>query len=401
MKIINHSICAPQGFLCAGIHAGLKKNPQNKDLCLIYSQTPATAAGVFTTNKAKAAPVILTENKVKQHKIQAIITNSGNANACTGEQGMADAQAMAQYTAAALNLPTESVAVSSTGVIGQPLPIDKITTGIKDISTKLGPHDEEAQQAILTTDTFTKSIAVEFELGGKTVKMGGIAKGSGMIHPMMATMLGYVTTDAAISKSALQQALSEVIDDTFHMISVDGDTSTNDMVLVLANGLAANDEITDISSEDWHTFKQALSFICTELAKQIARDGEGASKMIEINLTGALCKHTARTAAKAICKSSLVKTAVFGEDANWGRILSAIGASGIAMDLNKLSISIGDAILFKDGMPTNIDEAGATEHLKQKNVSINANLGMGTETATAWGCDLTYDYIKINADYRS
>lgn len=401
MKTINHSICAPKGFLSVGIYAGLKKDPKKKDLGLIYSQVPATAAGVYTTNQAKAAPVILTEKNVKDHKIQAIIINSGNANACTGERGMMDAQTMTHETAAALNISPESVAVASTGVIGQFLPIEKITAGIHCLPDKLGSDDEDIQYAILTTDTFTKSIAVTFELDGNMVSIGGIAKGSGMIHPMMATMLGFITTDASISQAALQQALTEVTADSFHMISVDGDTSTNDMVLVLANGLANNAEITDAQTEAWQTFKQALSFVCIALAKLIVKDGEGASKMIEIHISGARNKEAARIAAKAICTSSLVKTAIFGEDANWGRILSALGASSTEIDLSKLSIAIGNLILFEEGRPLNFEESEAAIHLQKKIVTISVNLSMGDETATAWGCDLTYDYVKINADYRT
>ena len=401
MKIINNSICAAKGFLSSGIYAGLKKNPEKKDIALIYSETPATVAGVFTINQAKAAPVILTQAHVKHHKIQAIIINSGNANACTGEKGMEDALMMANTTANALNISPESVAVASTGVIGVPLPIEKIITGIETAVQQLGPHDEDAMEGIMTTDTFSKSIAVAFELGGRTVHMGGISKGSGMIHPMMATMLAFVTTDVAISQAMLQQALIEVNEDTFHMITVDGDTSTNDMVLVLANGAANNGEVLHANTQEWEIFKAALTLVCTELAKLIAKDGEGATKLIEVKVVGAASKEDARIAARAVCKSPLVKSAISGEDANWGRIVSAIGASGIEIDLNTLSVFIGDVCLLENGRPLDFDESLAKRHLEQKIVHITANLGMGNARATGWGCDLTCDYIKINTSYRS
>lgn len=401
LDIIKNSICAPKGFLCSGVFTGLKKNPQKKDIALIYSETPATAAGVFTINQAKAAPLILTEQHLKNGKMQAIIVNSGNANACTGAQGLTDATTMAQTTADALDISVESVAVASTGVIGVPLPIEKVVKGIQVAASHLGTVDEDTMQGIMTTDTFTKSIAVEFELDGKKVRIGGIAKGSGMIHPMMATMLAFITTDAAISQPALQQMLTEVNEDSFHMISVDGDTSTNDMVMVLANGLANNSEISSENTPAYDCFKKAFAFVCTELAKLIVEDGEGATKLIEINILGAKTKVEARTAARAVSKSSLVKAAVFGEDANWGRIVSAIGASGVTLDLDKVSVTIGNLLLFQNGTPIPFDEAIATEQFKEKLVVITVNLGIGNENATAWGCDLTYGYVKINADYRS
>lgn len=401
MKIINGSVCTPKGFLSAGVFAGLKKNPEKKDIALIYSEAPATAAGVFTINKVKAAPVILTEQHLKSGRLQAIITNSGNANACTGAEGMRDAHTMAAVTAKALNIDAAQVAVSSTGVIGVPLPIDKVVAGIEDARAQLSRDDTAVANAILTTDTFVKTAAVSCEINGKTIHIGGCAKGSGMIHPMMATMLAYITTDAAISAQALQHALTEANHDSFHMISVDGDTSTNDMVLVLANGMAGNAEINDPESAEWKTFFQALQIVCISLAKQIAEDGEGASKMIEIKLSGAASKNDARQAARAVCRSPLVKTAVFGEDANWGRVACAVGAAGIDVNPERLSILLGDLILLKNGKPLPFDEALALAQLQKKIVTLSVDLGIGAGEATAWGCDLTYDYIKINASYRS
>lgn len=403
MKIISGNICAPNGFLASGIFAGIKRNATKKDIALIYSEQPALAAGMFTINQVKAAPLLVTQQHLQQtDKLQAVIINSGNANACTGEKGMQDAVAMATTTAAALKIKPETVAVSSTGVIGVPLPIEKITSNLNQAVDKLSKIENlDAAIAIMTTDTFPKALAVECEIAGKTVRIGGIAKGSGMIHPMMATMLAFITTDAAISKEALQHALKQATDASFHMITVDGESSTNDMVLILANGMAENAEISSIESSEWQTFFQALQFVCIDLAKQIARDGEGSTKLIEVHLSGAATLADARIAARNICRSSLVKTAVFGEDANWGRIVSAIGASGIAVDSEKISVSLENLELFKKGQPIAFDEALGRTLLQEKTVRFFVDLGMGQEQTIAWGCDLTYDYVKINASYRT
>jgi glutamate N-acetyltransferase/amino-acid N-acetyltransferase len=401
MKIIKGSVCAPLGFLSSGIYVGIKRKSHKKDVGIIFSKQPAVAAGVCTTNLMKAAPVLWTEKCLASGYLQAIVVNSGNANACTGSQGTHDAELMAKITATALHIAPNSVAVASTGVIGVPLPIEKIVDGIQQAAAALAPEDAGIAHAILTTDTFTKSCAVACEIHGKKVCIGGVAKGSGMIHPQMATMLGFITTDIAITPAALKAALIEANADSFHMITVDGDTSTNDMLLVLANGMAKNEEISDIGSAAYQTFTEALKFVCADLAKKIAQDGEGATKLIEVQVTGAASKDAARQAARAVCRSSLVKSAVFGEDANWGRVASALGSSGVLFDPEKVTILLSDLVLFKNSMPLPFDEKRASEILKEKTVVFHADLGMGTETATAWGCDLTYDYVKINASYRS
>lgn len=402
MKIINGNICSPQGFFATGVYAGIRKNPDKPDLALIYSKIPAVAAGVFTTNLAKAAPLLLTQQHLKKTGIlQAIVVNSGNANACTGQIGIQHAAQMASAAAVGLNIEKEKIAVASTGVIGVPLPIEKIISGIESAVPKLALEGDKAAQAIMTTDTFTKTIAVEFKIGETPIRIGGIAKGSGMIHPNMATMLAFITTDACINQAALQQALQSINQKTFNMITVDGDSSTNDMVLILANGLAKHPEITSIDTLAGKQFCEALSFVCTTLAKQIAQDGEGATKLIEVQVAGALSNKEAQIAARAICRSSLVKTAVFGEDANWGRIASALGASGTVFNLEQLCIDLGELSLFENGTPVTFDETKARELLQQKTVIIKVNLQMGTAQACAWGCDLTYDYVTINASYRS
>jgi glutamate N-acetyltransferase/amino-acid N-acetyltransferase len=401
MKTINGNICAPQGFLATGVYAGIRKNPKKLDLCVIYSQIPAVAAGVSTLNQAKAAPVILTQKHLKQGLLQAIVVNSGNANACTGKLGMQHAKQMAVTAAQELQIATNKVAVASTGVIGVNLPIEKITKGIRAAILKLSLNGDAAAQAILTTDTYEKSIAIEIQLAGKTVRIGGIAKGSGMIHPNMATMLGFITTDVAITQPALQHALSLINQITFNMITVDGDSSTNDMVIVLANGAAKNKKINCIEQADFQIFFDALLFVCTHLAKQIVKDGEGATKLIEVQVHGAITMRDAQLAARAVCRSPLVKTAIFGEDANWGRIASAVGASGATLDPDRLCIDLCGFQLLKYGKPLFFEEDCVLELLKQNSVSIKINLGIGAAHATAWGCDLTYDYVKINASYRS
>jgi glutamate N-acetyltransferase/amino-acid N-acetyltransferase len=400
-KLINNSICAPKGFLATGVHAGIRKNSQKLDLAVIYCQQPAVAAGVFTTNQVRAAPVLLTEQHIKEGMLQAIVVNSGNANACTGPLGMQHAIEMAETTAAKLQLPINRVAVASTGVIGVTLPIEKITQGIKAAIPKMASSGNEAAEAIMTTDTYSKKVAIEMQCGNKTIRIGGIAKGSGMIHPNMATMLAFITTDVAISQAALQQALSLITQASFNMITVDGDSSTNDMALILASGMAQNKPIDSIDDPNWQIFCAGLSFVCTFLAKEIAQDGEGATKLIEVQVKGAETEEHARLAARAVCRSPLVKTATFGRDANWGRIACALGASGATLDPNQLNIKLGHLALLKDGTPLLFDEIIAEKLLAEKNVVFKVNLGVGNAEATAWGCDLSHEYITINASYRS
>lgn len=402
MKRIENNICAPQGFLATGIHVGIRRNSEKPDLSLIFSQTPASAAGVFTMNKVKAAPVLLSQKIIKKGLLQALIINSGNANACTGKLGMHHAKQMTAAAASALNIKAEAIAVASTGVIGVPLPIEKIISGIPLAVQKMNAHSGDlAARAIMTTDTFEKSIAIELDINNKKVRLGGIAKGSGMIHPNMATMLGFITTDAAIHPAVLQHALRLANQDSFNMISVDGDTSTNDMVIALANGMAKNALIDSVKHPDWPIFLEALTFICTYLSKEIVRDGEGATKLMEIQVNGALNKKQARIAARTISSSPLVKTAIFGEDANWGRIACALGYSGAKLNLKQLQIKVGSLFLFNNGTPEMFNEEKARELLQEKQINIYIDLGSGSASATAWGCDLSYDYIKINASYRS
>ncbi len=401
MQNITGSICAPKGFKAAGIAAGIKAKNTKKDLALIVSDTPAIAAGVFTTNIVQAAPIVVTKNHIASGEIQAVIINSGNANACTGQQGLADAKLMCELTAEQLQIDTKKVAVSSTGVIGVTMPMEKVTAGIKKITSELNVNsDHEAALAIMTTDTFPKEIAIQFEIAGTPIRIGGIAKGSGMIHPNMATTLGFITTDANIAHNALQMALQNAIANSFNMISVDGDTSTNDMVLILANGQANNPQIT-LDKTSFEQFSIALQYVLTYLAKEVARDGEGATKIFEMQVHGAPSIEDARKAALAVCKSSLVKTAIFGRDANWGRILCALGYSGANFDPNKVDLFIGDVPVMLQGAGLAFDEAAAAKILNEKEIVIKAHLNSGEENATAWGCDLSYDYVKINGSYRS
>ncbi|AFS78859.1 arginine biosynthesis bifunctional protein ArgJ [Gottschalkia acidurici 9a] len=406
MKIIDGGITSPKGFKSTGFYAGIRK--KKNDMALIYSEVKAKAVGVFTKNTVKAAPVIWDQEVLnKKGNIQAIVVNSGNANACTGESGKEHAKIMAETTAECLNLKTEEVLVSSTGVIGVPLPIDIIEKGIKENYDKLGnaKNDSDlAAEAIMTTDTFPKKIAIELEIDNKIITIAGIAKGSGMIHPNMGTMLGYITTDVNISRELLDKALKTSTLDSYNMISVDGDTSTNDTVIVMANGMAENTEIM-IENEDYKKFKEALHFVNTNLSKQIVKDGEGAGKFLAVSVDGAKTKEDARVLTKSVINSSLVKTAFFGEDANWGRIVCAMGYTGIEFDLNKTSINFtsdGKRIdLMENGVPLEFSEEQAKEVLKASEIEVNITLGEGSETATAWGCDLSYDYVKINADYRT
>lgn len=393
-------ITAPQGFKAAGVHAGIKKNG-NEDVGLIYSTVPAAGAAMFTTNKMAAAPVQVSRQAIERGTARAIIVNSGCANACTGEQGLRDALVMAQETARALNLDTCEVLVASTGVIGVNLPMDKVKAGITQAAAALSENGHEsALAAIMTTDTFKKSCAYEFMLGGKACKIAGIAKGAGMIHPNMATMLSFITTDAAIAPAILKKALSETVELSFNMISVDGDTSTNDMVTVLANGQAGNELITSTDSPAYQEFYAALKVVCTELAQLIVRDGEGATKFLEINVTGAVSFADAKLAAMAIAKSPLVKTAFFGQDPNWGRILCAVGYSGAKSEPEKTSLDIGGLTIVSNGQGADgFDTNKLKEVMAGKDIAITVSLGMGEASATVWTCDFSYEYVKINGEY--
>ncbi|WP_223589872.1 bifunctional ornithine acetyltransferase/N-acetylglutamate synthase [Neobacillus bataviensis] len=393
------SVTFPQGFKAGGIHCGIKR--KRLDLGYIVSEKPAVAAGVYTTNIFQAAPLLVTQESIaKENKIQAIIVNSGNANACTGEQGLKDAYEMQKGFAAELGVQEHLVAVTSTGVIGELLPMDKVNSGIKQILDKENENELFFKQAILTTDTCIKQIAVQLQIDGKTISIGGAAKGSGMIHPNMATMLGFVTTDANIAHEDLLFALKDVTNQTFNMITVDGDTSTNDMVLVMANGLAENKQLTK-DHPDWEVFKEGLKIVCESLAKKIARDGEGATKLVEVQVNGAFNVAEASAVGKSIISSNLVKTAIYGTDPNWGRIVTAAGYSGVPLEPNKLKVSIGTYTVFENGLPSSFVEEDVKQYLEQENVKIYIDLNQGDSSATAWGCDLTYDYVKINASYRT
>lgn len=400
MKSISGGVTAPQGFKAGGTACGIKKN-QLADLAIIYSQVPAVAAGIFTTNRVQAAPVILSREYLKKGKAQAIIGNSGNANACVGAAGMEAARRMAEAAGKALDISAESVLVASTGVIGVALPVEKIEQALAEKAGFLSDTGSPAAaRAIMTTDTFPKEVAIEFELGGVTVRIGGIAKGSGMIHPNMATLFGWITTDVRIEQTLLQKATAIAGETSFNRITVDGDTSTNDCLFVLANGLAKNEPITS-ENDDYLTFLQALTKVCLELAKMIARDGEGATKLVEIKVSGAKTEEEAVKAGKSVATSNLVKTALFGEDANWGRILAAVGYSGVAIDPERVSISLGDLPVYQKGVGLVFDEAKAKQILSQKEILIHIDLGDGREGASVWTCDLSYDYVKINGSYRS
>ena len=404
---INGGITAPKGFLASGLNAGIK-NQTKKDMAMVFSSTPCAAAGVFTTNLVKAAPVKWDKEIVTTSPyVQAVVVNSGIANACTGAEGLGYCADTAAEAAAALNIPKTAVLVASTGVIGKQLPIDKIKSGVTALSKVLGSSREDAKlaaEAIMTTDTKSKEVACTFELGGKQVTIAGMCKGSGMIHPNMCTMLCFVTTDVAISYELLQKALSEDVVDTFNMISVDGDTSTNDTVLVMANGQAENTPITK-EGEDYKTFCEALHFIMLELSKKIAGDGEGCTCLFEATVIGAKDKNQARTIAKSVVCSSLTKAAVFGHDANWGRILCAMGYSGAQFDPEVVDIWLeskaGTIKIVENGIATDYSEETATKILSEEEVIAKMDIKEGNETATAFGCDLTYEYVKINGDYRS
>lgn len=406
MKQIDGGITAAKGFMAAGVKAGIKK--EKKDMAMIYSEVPCVAAGTFTTNVVKAAPVKWDQELVYHCKsAQAVVVNSGVANACTGEEGYGYCQETAKKAAEVLGCKPEEVLIGSTGVIGRQLPMDKILPGVEKLKEALRDDLEGGQlaaEAIMTTDTVPKQIAFAFEIGGKTVTIGGMCKGSGMIHPNMCTMLGYITTDLNITKELLQEALSADIQDTFNMISVDGDTSTNDTVLLLANGLAGNEKITE-KNGDYQTFTEALHAVNTYLSRKIAGDGEGATALFEVKIVGAETKEQAVTLAKSVVTSSLTKAAIYGHDANWGRILCAMGYSGAQFDPEKVDLyfesAAGKIQITENGRATDYSEDEATKILSEPEVTAIADIKLGTETATAWGCDLTYDYVKINADYRS
>ena len=406
MKILEGGVTAPLGFEAIGIAAGIKKG--KKDMALLYSKELCEAAGTFTTNVVKAAPVKWDQKVVYEEKCaRAVVVNSGIANACTGAEGYQCCQETAQAAAEVLGIKVSQVLVASTGVIGKQLPMDVMKNGIQTMAPMLSGSREAgtlAAQAIMTTDTVKKEIAVEIELGGRTVTLGGMSKGSGMIHPNMCTMLAFITTDAAIDQPLLQKALSASVADTYNMISVDGDTSTNDTCLVLANGLAGNSRITE-ENQDYQVFCEALNWVNTWLAKQMAADGEGASALFEVKIVGAENKEQAVTLSKSVVSSSLVKAAICGHDANWGRILCAMGYSGASFDPEKVDLyfesAAGKLKIIENGVALDYSEETATKILSEKAVTAIADVKMGNASATAWGCDLTYEYVRINADYRS
>ena len=404
MKTIPGGVCAAKGFTANGVHCGIRKNHSKRDLALIASAVPAHAAAVYTTNLVKGAPLTVTKRHIADGTAQAIVCNSGNANTCNAN-GIEIAQQMSSLLGDALHISPEDVVVASTGVIGQPMEIAPIAAGIPSLIEGLTDDgSDRAAEGIMTTDTVKKEVAVEFTLDGKPCRIGGIAKGSGMIHPNMATMLVFITTDAAISPALLQKALSSDIADTFNMVSVDGDTSTNDMVTVLANGMAGNQEITQ-ENEDFAIFMKALNTVTVHLCRCIAGDGEGATKLLECKVTGAADVTTAKTVAKSVICSSLLKAAMFGADANWGRVLCAIGYSGAAVDVDKIDVAFqskaGTIPVCKNGAGLNFSEEKAKEILLEKEIEILVELNSGEAAATAWGCDLTYEYVKINGDYRT
>lgn len=404
MKIVSGGVCAAKGFKANGIHCGIRRNRTKRDLALIVSDVPANAAAVYTQNLVKGAPLTVTGQHLADGKAQAVICNSGNANTCNAN-GIEIAENMSSLLADALNMNAQDVVVASTGVIGQPLDITPIKDGIPALVEGLSyDNGVAAAEAIMTTDTAVKEIAVEFEVGGKTCHIGGIAKGSGMIHPNMATMLVFLTTDAAISSDMLQKALSGDIQNTFNMLSIDGDTSTNDMVTVLANGMAGNTEIT-AAGDDFTAFMKALNTITVYLCRAIAADGEGATKLLECRVSGANTLAVAKTVAKSVVCSSLLKAAMFGADANWGRVLCAIGYSGADVDISKVAVAFrsakGEIAVCENGAGVPFSEEKAKEILLEKEIEILVSVGDGAFSSTAWGCDLTYDYVKINGDYRT
>lgn len=403
MKIISGGVCAPKGFTASGVHCGIRKNRDKKDLALIYSEVKANAAAVYTTNLVKGAPLTVTAEHIKDGKAQAVICNSGNANTCNAN-GIEIAEEMSSLLAENLNISAGDVVVASTGVIGQPLDIVPIQNGIPSLVSSLSKEGKDAAEAIMTTDTEIKEVAAEFEIGGRTCKIGAIAKGSGMIHPNMATMLVFITTDCNISSEMLKKALCGDVQNTFNMISIDGDTSTNDMVTVLANGMAGNEEIIS-EDENFGIFMKALNTVTVALCRKIAGDGEGATKLLECKVSGAKDIKTAKTVAKSVICSSLLKAAMFGADANWGRVLCAIGYSGANVDVLKIDVSFksakGEIKVCENGSGVDFSEEKAKEILLEKEIEILVDLKSGECSSAAWGCDLTYEYVKINGDYRT
>ena len=404
MKIIANGVCAPKGFTANGIHAGIRKNRIKKDLALIYSERPASVGAVYTTNLVKGAPLIVTKQNIQNGIAQAVICNSGNANTCNAN-GIEIAENTCALVGNALGIDKTDVVVASTGVIGQQMDIKPFEDGIPSLVKGLSKDGGAfASEAIMTTDTVKKEVAVEFTIGGKTCRMGGIAKGSGMIHPNMATMLVFITTDVNISSQMVEKALQSDVQKTFNMISIDGDTSTNDMVTVLANGMAGNEKIVS-DGEDFDKFMKALNTVTVSLCRMIAADGEGATKLLECKVSGANSLETAKTVAKSVICSSLLKAAMFGADANWGRVLCAIGYSGASVDVNKIDVSFksvaGEIKVCEDGSGVDFSEEIAKKILVEKEIEILIDLKSGDFSSTAWGCDLTYDYVKINGDYRT
>lgn len=409
MKQISGGVCAAEGFVASGIHCGIRKNKDKHDLALVYSVSPCTAAAVYTQNRVKGAPLTVTKAHLANGKAQAVICNSGIANTCCAD-GIEKAEMMCELAAKELNIAPADVIVASTGVIGQPLPIEPIANALPTLVKALSKDGNDlAAKAIMTTDTRDKQIAFEYTCGGKTCKIGGMAKGSGMIHPNMATMLVFLTTDAAIEEKLLQKALSELIVDTFNMVSVDGDTSTNDMVSVMANGMAGNALVTDENSADYAEFKAALYQILATLSKEIAKDGEGATKLLTCKVVGAPTKVCARAVAKSVITSNLFKCAIFGEDANWGRVLCAIGYTKVHKEddfaIEKVGVDLssefGTVTVCQNGAGVDFSEETAAKVLSSDEITVTVDMGLGAFDATAWGCDLTYDYVKINGDYRT
>lgn len=398
-------VCAAKGFQASGVHCGIRKNKEKKDLALVYSEVLCDAAAVYTLNKVKGAPIAVTKKNLYNGKAQAVIVNSGNANTCNAD-GEEKAQMMCDLTAKAMKIKAEDVIVASTGVIGQILPIEPIEQHMEELASGLSDTgNTDAADAILTTDTKRKEVAVTFQLGDTVCTIGGMAKGSGMIHPNMATMLCFMTTDVAIDSQLLQKALSKVVDDTFNMVSVDGDTSTNDTCAIIASGKAGNKKIENPDGEDFQKFVDALFVVLMNLSREIAADGEGATKLMECTVNGAIDDKNAKIIAKGVITSTLFKCAIFGEDANWGRILCAIGYSEADLDINQVEVILASAVgsiqVCKDGAGVEFSEEKAAEILKEDEVKIIVNLGDGMGKAVAWGCDLTYDYVKINGDYRT
>jgi len=397
MQEIKGGITTPRGFQAAGVRCGLKKS--KKDLALLFSEIPARATALFTTNRIQAAPLKITREHLQGGRAQAIIINSGNANACTGSKGLDDARLMAQLTARNLHIKEKDVLVASTGIIGRPLPMDKISRGIEELVQKLTVEEKSsAAEAIMTTDTFPKEIAVKIRIKGKEVFIGGMAKGAGMVAPHLATMLAFITTDALITKQALRKALKDSVDKSFNMITIDGDMSTNDMVVILANGLAQNEEIAT-GEKSFKCFQEALDFVTLSLAKMLVADGEGATKFVEIKVKNAQDSREAKKAAYAIANSALVKTALFGEDANWGRIMAALGQAGIKLKEDEINIRVGGKTIVKDGQAVNFDQDRINEIMSAENIQLTVDLKMGKGQATVWTADLSASYVRINSRY--